>query len=250
MSLDQYDVVYINGDSYCATSESGFSDCFVDPNDSSNLVFSDYLQQHFPNTQFINNAIAGSNNDRIFRSSIEHILDLVNKNKSVFVIIGFSFCSRHEVVYKGNNQSLTDVIHNHMCRDFNNIKYPLTTLDRILHDDPSVFHQTQYDNLDRTQQVLEFCNKLIMFAGWCKSLGVEYFLFSGSNNTDVAKCNWDVIKNTQAYNNIQNDKCIHNIFNFCIPHYAQQNNFETTSSGHLLQNGHENFAKYLLEHIK
>lgn len=246
---NRFDTVYINGDSYCATSDRGFESCFIDPKDSTEKVFSDYIQDTFPNLTVVNSAIAGSNNDRIFRSTIEEIYNLKKQNKRVLLIVGFSYCSRQEVVYKGNKKSLLDTISDHMHRDFLEVTHPLTTLDRVVHEDNNEYYQTLLDNQDRTQQVLEFCTKLLMFTGWCKSNDIEYFLFSGANNRDQARCKWDMIKSTQVYKNIIEDPNIHEFFSLSMPTFATNNNLETTTTGHMFADGHEKFAKYIVGKI-
>ena len=92
---NNYDCVVVNGDSY---SESG-----------SDKAYGEFLAEYL-DVPIKNFACRGSSNDRILRSTIEHIHSLNKKYKNPLVIIGWSFIRRMEVWYYGENRSVINCI--------------------------------------------------------------------------------------------------------------------------------------------
>jgi len=74
-------ILYVNGDSYSAPDEKF-------------KVYSEILGEKL-SVPVVNDAMAGSSNDRIFRTTLEYISSLGDDEKPL-VIIGFSFLTREE----------------------------------------------------------------------------------------------------------------------------------------------------------
>ena len=230
-----WDNIYVNGDSYSAT-------CDKHP------VYSDYLDGNV-----VNAAIQGSNNERIFRSSVEHLQKF--KNTNTLAIIGFSFMSRHEAWYTGTDKKLLQI-----CYENNAMDFPITktlfdpilliTADHLLNHDHKDAHAKSlimYENF--TQVLIDFCTKLEMFTGWLENNSIKYFIFNAPDLKDWSSCNWDFIKQTTAYVNLINNNNIYNFFDFSIPEFSAQHNKEPSATGHMDGPGHKAFSEFLKEHV-
>ena len=64
------------------------------------LVWSDFIEKRF-DVNCVNNAKAGSSNQRIARRTLEDLLTLNMDPQSTMVIIGWTYISRDEVWYQG-----------------------------------------------------------------------------------------------------------------------------------------------------
>jgi len=237
-----YDTIYINGDSYSQK--------------QSHKVYSDFLQELYPTTNVINQAIYGSNNSRIFRKSTE---DLLLSTGKTFAIIGFSFTEREEIWYNGDYPA------GHIYEK-NTTDFPINSdlIDKIKFD-TSVWHFYQQEtnknyndtdiknmitnkHISPTKNMTDFIFNLVQFAGFLKSRNIDYLLFRAAKEDDMKDLNWDFIKSTNAWKYIQQDPNILDL-DFSIPRFALDNNCAVTETGHMYEDGHKAFVGYLKQYV-
>ena len=231
-----FERIYINGDSYSALSPK-------------NKVYSDFLQERFPEAEVINRAIEGCNNDRIFRSTVEWLNDA---GPNTLAILGFSFFSRQEVWYNGNKKHVIN-----FCTKQNSKDYPgseklfdtlrLITLDTILKLDPNDYYKQRSIDINYTKVLIDYCTHLLTLTGWMENKKIKYFIFSAAENTDWQSCNRDFIKSLSVFNAVINHPHIYKFFEFNMRQFAQENKLTTENSYHLFEDGHEKFAKFLIK---
>jgi len=228
----EYEHIYINGDSYTALAD--------------NNVYSDFLQEYFPNTSIRNAAIRGSNNDRIFRSSVEHISSLGGKS---LVIIGFSFLTRQELWYDGNRKDIIATANDETIRDYPIVRdlpfpIPMITLDKVYKKENTELYKMLMVSENIVKKLIDYYTNLVMLRGFLRDRGIDYIIFSAANNSDLGYEN-EFIYKTNVYKTVQQDKRIKDVEEFSIPFFAANHELRTTSTGHLLEDGHKEFAKYL-----
>lgn len=245
-----YDTIYINGDSYSSLDGNRFS------KPGAHKVYSDFLKNMCPDIKIINAAMSGSNNARIFRKSTE---DLLTMSEKTFAVIGFSFTERQELWYTGNNPS-------RMCSNTNTHDFPINSdlIDKLKFDTSMYYFYEQETNKDfndpdiknmitnkhqsPTKNMTDFIFNLVQFAGFLKSNNIDYLLFRAAQEGDMEDLNWDFIKSTNAWKCIQQDSGILDL-DFSIPNFAADNNFSVTDTGHMYEDGHFAFAKYLKHYV-
>jgi hypothetical protein len=213
--------IYVNGDSYSAG---------ITP-------YSKFLND-LTDIPVINDAMAGSSNDRIFRTTLEYCTTIPKTKKSL-IIIGFSFVTREETWIKNISP------YSHRIKDYPGSKFISTGwLDR----DP-VNTQTQHLIIDQNinKQMVNFYTKLFMLSQTLKQLDVPYFIFSAANNSDFKELDWNSLNNLNIHQLVKQDTSIANLHTFNIPTWADEHQIPTTSTGHLYTDGHKQFADFLYQ---
>lgn len=234
-----FDLIYVNGDSYSAAN-----------NDFP--VYSDHLDDI--GKCVINNAMPGSNNDRIFRKTLEDLIGIEHTN--TLVILGFSFITRVEVWYHGSNNKILQDIKVRNNKDFpiNEKlvdKLQLSTVDYIGNND-SNDQQWKSTSLytDINKQVIDFLIQLECLIGWLENNNINYLIFSAAENNDWKGYNWDFITNTNVYKKLMsNNKILGNFFNFSIKKFCEDRNLKTTPTSHMFADGHLEFSKFIKNHV-
>jgi len=238
-----YDTIYINGDSYSQKN-------------SNHKVYSDFLSELYPDTSVINQALLGSNNTRIFRTSTENLLLSTGKT---FAIIGFSFTQREEIWYNGdypaphiNKKNTYDFPINSNLKD--KLKFDTNTWHfyeqetNKNYNDPDIKNMITNKHVSPTKNMTDFIFNLVQFAGFLKSCNIDYLLFRAAKEKDMQDLNWDFIKSTKAWKYIQQDPNILDL-DFSISRFALDNNCAVTESGHMYEDGHKAFAGYLKQYV-
>jgi len=234
-----FDLIYVNGDSYSVVREEF-------------PVYSDHLDDI--GKYVINNAMKGCNNDRIFRKTLEDLISIEHTN--TLVILGFSFLSRVEVWYQGNNDKILkniEVINN---KDFpineklvN--KLQLSTSDWIGHNDindPQWKSAVLYTDINK--QIIDFLVQLESLIGWLENRNIDYLIFSAADNYDWKDCNWDFLKSMNVYKSlISNNRILGNFFNFSVKKFCADRNIKTDQTYHMFGDGHLEFSKFLKTHV-
>jgi hypothetical protein len=226
----KYDCILINGDSYS------------EPGDIK--VYGDFLSEHF-NIPVRNYAILGSNNQRILRSSIEHLHKIKAEFQNPLVIIGWSFIRRLEVWYYGNNEKLINQV-----PDSTNSRF--ITLDRVINSGEATLEQKALINEDLFvhKQLMDFYTNLYMFAHYLESQNLSYVFFSAAENTDCPVHCFPYIESLQQVKWVANNPNIFKLQDFCILHWAMENDPECRpGTGHLSEKGHKKFANFLLDNM-
>jgi len=220
-----YNTLYINGDSYSA--------------DVDNIsVYGQVLAKTF-NVNYINKAIPGSSNDRIFRTTIEDCLKLKSYNQNFFALIGLSFITREEV-WAPETSDLSIV-----SKFDSSGSCKLVTRDFLSRSELSAYRLQSLVDEDINTQFAHFFYKLFMFTSTLENLQIPYFIFSAATNVK-SMSNLGYILGTESYQSLAKRKNIVDIFDLSIPSWAKQNNITTTPTGQLKDtDSHSKFAKYL-----
>lgn len=220
-------ILYVNGDSYSAETK-----IFK----SYSKVLSEKLD-----TPVINDAAIGSSNDRIFRTTLEYISSLKH-NEKPFVVIGFSFVTREEVWI----DNFYD--YKHRIKDFPDSQF--VSVDWLQKNDVTEDVKNLIIDQNINSQMIHFYTKLYMLSGLLKSLHIPYLMFSAARNTDFRNLNWGSLKKLSLYRCVTDDENIMDFETFNIPLWAAQQGIKTEETGHLLEDGHKQFADFLYNKIK
>ena len=212
-----HDFYYFNGDSYSASNPISWVDYFAK---KKNILYS-------------NNAVNGSSNSRILRSSIESLLELKNKYNKIFTIIGVSFVPRDEIWDMDSNQ--------------------LVTLDSKILDKIKISDELKLKlhYQDINHQMIHFYTNLYMFINLLEKWNIDYFIFSAADNSDFGTLNWDYLKSSPIYKEITDNPRIYKLHNFFIKKWANKNFISTNQTGHLIDaNGYSLFAEEIENKIQ
>jgi len=226
-----FDCIFINGDSYSAPTQHF-------------PVYSEYLSNCLE-LPLINLAIAGSNNDRILRSSIEFVES--KKFQNPLIIIGWSFVKRLEVWYYGNNQKIIKALPDNINEDHKNLRF--VTLDRLLNENEATLEQKALINEDLFvhKKLTDFYTDLFLFSNYLKKENLTYFFFSAAKNNEIPINCFPAIENLNQVQEVLKDKNIYQLHDFFIMDWARKNDPEANpDTGHLSEAGHKKFADYLL----
>lgn len=208
-------------------------------------VYADHLASHWK-TSVTNLSLAGSNNDRICRSTVEHIEKLDLSNTKPFVVIGWSFIRRLEVWYYGQNEKILKRIPDKLDQDNYN---RFITLDFLLPDNATLEQKCLIqEDLFVHKQLVEFYTKIFFLANYLESKNIDYLFFSGAKNCEVPLHCFPSLEKMSLIQNVANNKKIFKLHNFYIMDFALRNDpYCDKGTGHLSESGHKKFADYILE---
>lgn len=200
-------MIYVNGDSYTAK-----PDAFE-------------TWPGFLHKDTINDAVIGSTNDRIIRSTLDAVNTMSDKIDKV--IIGFSYFTREEIYHTGSKQ--------------------LETLDKVVASADR--YKNKMAGLNINEQFVHNYTKIYMLAKTLKSFGLDYLFFSAAPNQDWFNIDWNYIKSLNIFEQVNADPNIINLIEFSLVTWAQDNQIpRNPTTGHLKDaKGHKQFADYLQE---
>ena len=253
--MKQYDLVYINGDSYSAHLNS------VD-------VYGKHIAEYF-NAEYVNSAIQNSCNSRIFRTALRDLYDLKSKKSNILACVSLSFLFRTELWDIGH--TFTD-FRNSNDGDFFSLQ-PFTqhgwkehikslvgiqnTSNTNVYTD---FHQ-QYAKqyavyYDVEAETVKLIEKILLFANWCENNNIEYIIFSPMYQE---KIDFSAPFVSSFYIEIEQNKNILNPFEFsalewCLErNHLPMDNYQSIVNnkkyqvGHMGASGHRALADYLIK---
>lgn len=228
----KYDYLLINGDSYSASCDFP--------------VWADYLSR-LMGVPLINLAISGSNNKRILRSTIEQLESDSMLGKKVMVVVGWSFLSRQEIWYSGNDKTLLSRAPDNTERPTNS-KLRFLTLDWILGTKDEQDHHKnliigQEDQLPKT--VVDFYTDLFLLTSYLRSINADYFFFSAANNEKYNPYWLKPATDLHLCYHVLNDSRIKNLHDFSLSQWARDNDPLCESTYHLSPTGHDRFGQLL-----
>ena len=229
-----FDCLFLNGDSYSALCPD-------------RITYGEFLSKKL-NVPLINNAIPGSNNDRIIRSSVESITDLLETGKTPLVVIGLSFIRRLEVWYYGNNTKLLSRVPDR-ADDHSSLK--LITLDHLMNTNEITTGQKELfiettDTLHK--RLIDFYMDLFLFCNWLEKMNLQYFVFSPASNTECNTFSLN-ISGLKFIDWCKDNQRIWKLIDFCFLDWAKDHDPEADVTGHLSTNGHRKFTDILIENL-
>jgi hypothetical protein len=213
------------------------------------VVYSDVLADHF-GLPAVNIARAGSNNDRIFRSTVEAVLDCLQHGRLPFVIMAMSFVRRQEVwVTDLDSVHLAQVKESFPPQESHHLILPTTTLERVIDRDPwkQRFQSLVVEDFFVHKKLLDFYQNLFLFTSFLKLHKVPYLIFSGAKNDDCPIECFPAIRNLQLVESVKKDPWILDIHDHSIMKWAKANDQDCDSkTGHLSQKGHRMYGQWLI----
>ena len=218
-------ILYVNGDSYSARFNN-FS------------VYDKFIAEKL-NLNYINKAIAGSSNARIFRDTLEDCISFLSQQIIPHVILGLSFVTREETWRDDADEQL--------LRKFNDSLGKFIPVDYLKKDQLSTEDLCKIIDNNINTQMVHFYTELYMLINTFENLNIPYFIFSAANNQDFRRLNWSYLKSLEIFKSILQNKNVLDFHGFNIPLWTKENNVPTTDTGHLLgAKEHKLFAEYLL----
>ena len=232
-------IVYINGDSYSSISDG--------------KRYSDFLGEHY-NCKSINNAISGSCNSRILRTSLRDLIELKKTEDSIIAVMSMSFILRTELW----DMTYTDKFVND--GDFKS--FQTTKSKKWFYDKESPIsryndYSTQWLKWYNVEaETVNLIKEIILFTAWCKLNKIKYVVFSGPLQEPI---DFQAPFVNSFYNELINDKNILNIFTDSFTEYCVKQGFSPIDSftqeihgktyiiGHHGQQAHQSFANFLIK---
>lgn len=225
-----FDCIFINGDSYSEP---------VSRYKTYGVFLSEQLG--IPVT---NLAKAGSSNKRIVRSTIENLIKSKTEFSNPLVIIGWSFVRRREVWYYGDDPQVDDYV-------FDTPLSRLVTLDFLLKNNLATPDQKASipPALQIHKALTDFYTDLYLLSNYLRMNNIRYFWFSGADNTDCPIHSFPYLESLAQVKAVNTDPNIFALHDFCMLKWAQQNDHKAAPTGHLSQQGHQKFSKFLLDKL-
>lgn len=209
----KFDYILINGDSYSAPADFP--------------VWGDNIANDL-NIPLINLSIAGSNNKRILRSTIEHLESDEMLGRNPLVIIAWSFVRRLEVWHHKESKLIT-------------LDWILGTPDatdyhkNLILDDPKKIHKI----------IVDFYTDLFLLATYLESKKINYFFFSGANNEECNPYWFKPATDLHLCYHVLNNENIKSIHDFSLAMWAKNNDPDCEATWHLSPTGHQEFSKVI-----
>lgn len=232
------DLLLVNGDSYSAS--------FGNQEYGARLS----AEMKLP---FLNLAKAGSNNDRIFRSTIEAVNHFTAQQQEVFVVLALSFVRRTEVWFTdADKYGVALQKEQFPPQDGDHLVLPTFTIDWV-HSLPGLASQFKHlvvDDFDVHKKLLDFYTQIFLVSNFFKMRNIPYVIFSAARNTDCpVKC-FPAIQNLSMIQQVIADPAIVPLHDDCFLDWASRNDPAASVTGHLSAEGHTKYALELYERIK
>lgn len=245
-------MIYVNGDSYM--SETG-----TPPG----KTIADHLSAKL-NMPAINNAVPGSSNARIIRTSMKDLINFKKEHDNIIACIGLSFIYRHEV-WDATTKSL--YWKNTNDAEFASYQFAndIGWFEKLKNSDTSFMeksafippHIKSYGKewlrlFDAEAEITRLLQQVLMFSAWCTTNNIRHCIFTGPPIEKINDFNAPFIK--PFYDEVMNNKNILNLFDFGFTKYCSSKghipyDIDKFSSliGHYDENAHFDFAEFLSE---
>ena len=233
-------MIYVNGDSYATMSDG--------------KRYSEFLGEHY-NCASINNAISGSCNSRILRTSLRDLMELKKIEDSIVAVISLTFLLRTE---------LWDTLYQNKFINDGDFKSVQTTLSkRWFYDKESLPINKYKDYLEQwlrwynvEAETVNLIKEIILLTSWCRLNGIRYTVFSGPPQEPI---DFQTPFVESFYKEMINDANVMNIFTNSFTEYCNLNGFvpidnhtqeihgTTYAIGHHGEKAHKAFADHLIK---
>jgi len=240
--MDDIDLILINGDSYSRERMESHGI----------KVYSDFIREK-TNIPVKNIALLGSNNSRIFKTTVEHLLRHREKC-NIMCIIGYSFIqSRWELGYYDTNDLDLNSMPNFSTNYAHDYGFDIPIKPEFITsswlDDKYLKKNINDPVFETTLMYAEFYNQLFMLSNMLENLNIKYFIFSAANNISGPDLNIDFINSLQVKHEINKNQNI--LTDFSVASFGNKHNLVMDDVGHLMdEHGYEKLADFLLSQIK
>ena len=235
-------MVYVNGDSYCVTSDG--------------KKYSDFLGEKLQ-CSVVNNAIGGSSNARILRTSLRDLMVLKKKYANIVAVVSLSYIIRTEVWDPNiknnrfiNDGEFTSITPTHLKNWFFDLQNSVTS-------EYKDFSKQFLINYNVEAETIKLLQSIILFSTWCKYNNIKSIIFSGPLQEKVDFSSPFI---QDFYQEFKQDNGIIDIFEFSFTQWCILKGFKPINAnrtqhihdkvydvGHHGQAAHEAFANFLLE---
>lgn len=236
--------LYVNGDSYSCTSNG--------------KRYSEFLSEKI-GCDYVNTAISGSCNSRIFRTSLRDLMEVKQEHSDIIAVISLSFLLRSEIWQRSKTSE------NRFTNDGDFVSVHCaktkTWFDRIFQEYDETFDYEKYSTFrmrwfDTEAETTNLLKDLILFSSWCKLNHVKYLIFSGVLQESV---DFKAPFINSFYKEMKSDPCIIDPFETCFTEWCLNRGHKPIDAytsiiqdkeyniGHHGQAAHEDFANYLFD---
>ena len=201
----------------------------------------------------VNLAKAGSNNDRIFRSTIEAVNHFTAQQQKVFVVLALSFVRRTEVwITDANEHGVVLQKEQFPEQDREHLVLPTFTLDWVqnLPRLASQFKHLVVDDFNVHKKLLDFYTQIFLVSNFFKMQNIPYVIFSAARNTDCPVNCFPAIQNLSMVQQVIADPAVVPLHDDCFLDWASRNDPDANVTGHLSAVGHAKYALELHERIR
>lgn len=222
-----YSKIIVNGDSYSAP-------YLYQSDPTARPVYSDFLQNSL-GIPVDNLAMQGCSNDRIVRSTINHVAAMPDPS-NLLVIINWSFPSRQETWYTGNNYN---VIEKFTDGQFVSLEWIMELRDAT----PEQKYAMLYRDNDSHKQFVDYFTQIFLTANFLENYHIDYRFLDVFKIEIPGPCR-EFIETLHTY-----QWCINNpkLLRLNIRTWARLHDPECGESGHLSSCGHAQFAQHLVQ---
>lgn len=233
-------LLLVNGDSYSATQLQ-------------HKVYSYFIAEDL-GIESVNIAKQGSNNDRIFRSTVEAVLDLLAQGHRPMVIVGLSFIRREEVWLTDIDSIMSARVKEQYPRITNDSQIlPTATLDWVV-SDPRWKKQFQHlviEDFYIHKKLLDFYTNVFLLTSFLRLHQLPYLIFSAAKNTESPVESFPAIDNLQLVKEVIKDPFVIDLHTHHVMEWAKNNDPKANkTTGHLSEDGHRKYATWLLDILK
>ena len=207
--------------------------------DSDGPVYSEFISKNF-NCELVNHGIGGGCNERIFRTSVRDILNILehNSRNDILVLIGLTN------TFRGEYWSLAPSLH----QDGHFKSFTAVEISGVA----KKYQQALYKIYDQEAAITNLLTQLVMFTGFLKDQQIKYLIWSNSQHLKPIDFTMDFIK--PFYQHISKDSNILSLFDFNFCDFSKKNGYPTMDKpydqgGHPNTHAHKHFAEFLMTKI-
>ena len=205
---------------------------------SDGKVYSEFVADYFGAT-FINSGIASACNERIIRTSVRDILNIIKSNdpSSVLVLIGVTN------TFRGELWGSTPALHN----DGHFYSFTSTT-----DFSKNSYLKEFYKAYDQEAASTNLCCQLVMLTSMLDYFNIRYLIWA--NTPHLKAIDWSANFVKPFYETIENNKNIISLFDFNFIDYIKNLGYEPLDKpydqgGHANEMAHKEFSKFLIKKI-
>lgn len=231
-----FDCILTNGDSYTATTDK--------------LAWPHYLANDI-GVPVQNFAAVGSNNHRIYRSTVEAVLQHLEQGHRPMVLVAWSFITRMEIWYQGQDAAMMLTIPDRLADQPDYLQSRFTTLDWLVQQGHATLEQKTLltHAIDFHKPLCDFYCDVFALYCICRANDIEFYNFFGADNSNYRLDNFPYIRNLRQIAVLETERKLPDPA-FSIPDWAEDHDVSRVKeTGHLSDQGHRDFAKFLRSNL-
>lgn len=237
--------------------------CSVGEANQEHPIYADVVADHY-GADIVNNAMSGSCNRRIIRTTIRDLITLKQTHSDIIALIGLTFVSRTELWQpwlpaQGNDGHFSSVLVDYERYDWSQKGFVDTHI-------PDIYKTANWRVRDYYQQwlvhyhpesiVTDLLTDVIMLACWLEKYNIRYVMFTNGMFPGDNKVGYNSPFVSSLRSEVENNRSILNPWTFSFPDYAlqlghQPKDYQKLKNyGHPGEAAHKDFGNYLINHLK